>query len=69
MDEIGRNVTASQLESMFIAADLDRNGLIDYDEFKALIYSLQSLDAQWANERLERSCTHYVPVCVPLCTV
>jgi hypothetical protein len=54
LDDIGLNVTASQLETMFISADLDGNGLIDYSEFKALIYSLQSLDAQWTNERLKR---------------
>jgi hypothetical protein len=54
LDDIGLNITAAQLETMFQSADLDKNGLIDYREFKTLIYSLQSLDAQWTNERLKR---------------
>lgn len=54
LEAIGLNITGSQLESMFVSADLDGNGLIDYSEFKALIYSLQSIDASWTNEKWKR---------------
>ena len=51
LTDIGLNVTESQLETIFTTADIDGNGLIDYNEFKTLIYSLQSLDAQWADSK------------------
>lgn len=54
LEAIGLNITESQLESMFVSADLDGNGLIDYSEFKALIYSLQSIDASWTNDKWKR---------------
>lgn len=54
LEDIGLNMTGAQLETMFMTADLNRNGLIDYNEFRTLIYSLQSMDAQWADSKWKR---------------
>mmetsp|Transcript_504 Transcript_504/g.1078 ORF Transcript_504/g.1078 Transcript_504/m.1078 type:complete len:734 (-) Transcript_504:15-2216(-) len=44
MGDIGVSLNDSELDTMMAMADLDKNGVIDFNEFQALILSLQDSD-------------------------